>query len=188
MPSPFYVIDFETTGINPQWNRVIEVAVVKIIDGKIEDHFQSLLNPHKRVPYEITNFTGISQEMVDGAPSSSSVMTKLRRYIGKSPLIAHNASFDRRFFRKEMELAGLNPVNDFLCTIRLARKAYPGAPRYSLESLVQYTGITPSGDYHRALADATAASDLFIKMQHIIQNDYSKPAASFEDLEAFLSS
>jgi DNA polymerase-3 subunit epsilon len=189
MPSPFYVIDFETTGFNPQLSdRAIEVAVVKVIDGEIEDHFQSLLNPHRHVPYGITDFTGISQEMVDGAPSSSSVMTKLKRYIGKSPLIAHNAPFDRRFFRKEMELAGLNPVNDFLCTIRLARKAYPEAPKYSLSSLVEYIGIDSPESYHRALADATATSNLFIKIQHIIENDYFKPAASFEDLEAFLSS
>ncbi|MEY3460669.1 MAG: hypothetical protein RLZZ03_322, partial [Pseudomonadota bacterium] len=94
------VIDFETTGISPgMGDRATEVAIVITEHGRVVDRFQSLMNAGVHIPSFITGLTGISNAMVASAPSAEVVMSDAARFVGSTPLVAHNAAFDRKFWQ-----------------------------------------------------------------------------------------
>jgi DNA polymerase-3 subunit epsilon len=103
------VIDFETTGISPrQGDRATEIAVMLVRDGEIVDRYQSLMNAGLRVSGFITALTGITNAMVRAAPPAAKVMREAALFVGRHPLVAHNASFDRSFWDAELERVGLS--------------------------------------------------------------------------------
>jgi len=158
----FVVLDFETTGISPaQGARIIEVSAREIVDGRAGEEFATLVDPGVRVPFEITQLTGITTTMLAGAPDSAAAMAGLAAFIGPSPIVAHNAGFDRRFLEWEAGpfLCGA-PVRA-LCTLLLARRVYPGLDSYRLGRLVGEFGIRTSGTLHRASADTFVTAHLF---------------------------
>ena len=100
------VIDFETTGLSPAMgDRATEVAIVMVEDGEVVGRFQSLMNAGVRISAFIESFTGISNAMVAGAPPASHVMAEASRFVGNTPMVAHNASFDRRYWAAELARA-----------------------------------------------------------------------------------
>jgi hypothetical protein len=101
------VIDFETTGISPgQGDRATEVAIVLLEGGRVVDRFQSLMNAGVRIPSFITQLTGITNAMVAAAPPAAQVMAEAARFVGDAPMVAHNASFDRKFWQAELARPG----------------------------------------------------------------------------------
>ena len=93
------VIDFETTGLSPAMgDRATEIAAVILEDGKVVDRYQSLMNAGRRIPAFIENLTGISDAMVRTAPTAATVMREVADFVGAYPLLAHNASFDCKFW------------------------------------------------------------------------------------------
>ena len=161
------VIDFETTGATPaQGARATEVAVVLLEDGRIVDRFQSLMNAGVRVPSFIVQLTGISNEMLVQAPPAAEVMREAARFVGRQPLVAHNAGFDRQFWRAELARIGEAADHDFACTVLLSRRLYPDAPNHKLGTLAQWFDLPVSGRAHRALADAEVTAHLLARMQH----------------------
>jgi DNA polymerase-3 subunit epsilon len=105
MPAPIAIIDFETTGSTPaQGARATEVAIVLVEGGRVVDQFQSLMNAGVRIPPFITQLTGITNAMVADAPPAAEVMAQARRFVGDTPLVAHNAPFDRGFWQAELAL------------------------------------------------------------------------------------
>ena len=101
------VIDFETTGLSPAMgDRATEVAIVMVEDGEVVGRFQSLMNAGVRISAFIESFTGISNAMIAGAPRAECVMQEASRFVGDAPMVAHNASFDRRFWAAELQRAG----------------------------------------------------------------------------------
>src|SRR4051812_3031722 len=100
---PIAVIDFETTGLSPTMgDRATEIAIVLLEDGRVIDRFQSLMNAGVRINAFIESYTGITNEMIADAPPAEEVMAQARRFVGDAPMVAHNASFDRRFWEMEM--------------------------------------------------------------------------------------
>jgi len=98
------VIDFETTGLSPNHiDRATEIAAVLLKDGKIVDRYQSLMNSGVRIPAFITELTGITDAMVRKAPSAADVMCEVSDFVGDYPLVAHNASFNSRFWDTELQ-------------------------------------------------------------------------------------
>src|SRR5579864_2105644 len=92
------VLDFEATGLSPgQGDRATEIAVILLREGQIVDRYQSLMNAGRRIPSDVVNLTGITNEMIASAPSVSKVMCEVALFVGKHPVVAHNAGFDRRF-------------------------------------------------------------------------------------------
>ncbi len=158
----FVVLDFETTGISPaQGARIIEVSAREIVDGRAGREFATLVDPGVRVPLEITQLTGITTAMLSGAPPSVRAMADLAGFIGPSPIVAHNAGFDRRFLEYEAaEFLGGRPVRA-LCTLLLARRVFPGLASYRLGRLVGEFGIASAGALHRASADTFVTAHLF---------------------------
>ncbi|WPO99403.1 3'-5' exonuclease [Pseudomonas sp. HR96] len=155
------VIDFETTGITPNARcRATEIAVVMLEGGRIVDRFQSLMNAGLPVPGFITGLTGISTAMVRNAPPAAEVMEQVGEFVGHTPLLAHNASFDQRFWDYEMSLIRRERVQKFACSLLLSRRLIPAAPNHKLGTLNTWARLPHTGQAHRALADAEMAANL----------------------------
>lgn len=164
--SPIAVIDFETTGLSPSYgDRATEVAIVLVERGRVVDRFQSLMNAGVRIPAFITQLTGISNAMVAAAPDAARVMRDASRFVGNAPMVAHNASFDRKFWAGELARLGLPAPQPFACTMLVSRRLYPQALNHKLGSLVDYHRLPRAGAAHRALADAEMAAELLGRIQ-----------------------
>ena len=122
---PIAVIDFETTGMSPsQGARATEVAIVLLEGGQVVDRFQSLMKTGAWIPPFITELTGISNAMLQDAPSADTVMRDAARFVGKAPMVAHNASFDSKFWQAELQLADVSCRR--LCSSRQAHDVFGG--------------------------------------------------------------
>lgn len=165
--SAFAVIDFETTGMSPDLgDRATEVAIVMVEGGCVVDRFQSLMNAGVRIPSFITQLTGISNAMVASAPDAAEVMAEASRFVGTTPLVAHNAAFDSKFWKAELARLDLPALQPFACTLLVSRRLYPQAPNHKLGSLVDYHHLPRTGVAHRALADAEMAAALLGRILH----------------------
>ena len=177
MPS-LAVIDFETSGATPAHGaRATEVAICLLEGGRIVDRFASLMNAGVHIPPFITQLTGITNEMVAAAPPTDAVMREAAAFVGTRPMVAHNAAFDRQFWRAELAHSGLDAPHDFACTLLLSRRLYPDAPNHKLGTLAQWFDLPASGRAHRALADAEVAAHLMARMQHDLQTRHDCPRA-----------
>ena len=167
------VIDFETTGLSPAMgDRATEVAIVLVENGNVVDRFQSLMNAGVHIPAFITSLTGISNAMVATAPDAARVMLDASRFVGNAPMVAHNASFDRRFWQAELARAGAAAAQPFACTMLVSRRLYPQASSHKLGVLVDYHHLPRAGRAHRALADAEMAASLLGQIQHDLRTHH----------------
>lgn len=167
------VLDFETTGLSPnQGDRAIEIGAVLVEKGKVTDQFQQLMNPGMRINHFIENYTGITNSMLRDAPPCAEVMEKFVRFIDGHNLVAHNASFDRRFLDAELIHINQSYSGKFACSLLVARRIYQDAPNHKLGSLIKYTNIPTDGIFHRALADSEMTAKLWLKMIEDISEQY----------------
>ncbi|QVL48249.1 MAG: 3'-5' exonuclease [Thiocapsa sp.] len=170
---PVVVIDFETTGLSPDMgDRATEIAAVLIRDGRIVDQYQSLMNAGLRIPSFIEHLTGISNAMVRQAPPASQVMAEVADFVGDYPLVAHNASFDRKFWDAELARIGRRTPQAFVCSMLVARRVLPQAPNHKLGTLVEYAGLPVTGRYHRAQADAEMAAHLTLYLERALMERF----------------
>ncbi len=159
------VLDFETTGLSPNLgDRAIEIGAVKLVNGEVVDSFQQLMNPGFRVSSFIESYTGITNNMLRTAPSCDEVMASFSEFIAGENLIAHNASFDKRFLDAELDRISLGYTGEFACSLLVARRLIQNAPSHKLGELVRYKRIDNDGVFHRALADAQMTSKLWLSM------------------------
>jgi DNA polymerase III subunit epsilon len=180
---PVAVIDFETTGLSPAMgDRATEVAIVVMEDGKVVDRFQSLMNAGVRISAFIEDYTGISNDMIRTAPPAAEVMADAARFVRDLPLVAHNASFDQRFWAAELDRlgTGTKAAPAFACTMLLARRLYPQAGSYRLGALASFRRLPSTGRAHRAMADAETAAALLARIQSDLQRDYEVDDAPHE--------
>lgn len=175
------VLDFETTGLSPdQGDRVIEVGAVLIENNRITDRFQSLMNPGMKINSFIENYTGITNGMLKDAPPVSEVMEEFAFFLGDHHLVAHNASFDRRFLDAELQRLRKRRVRDFACSMLISRRVYPEAPNHRLESLVLHKKLKTTGVFHRALADAEMTGHLWTGMIRDLKGTYNIRSVPFD--------
>ena len=170
------ILDFETTGMSPAHGaRAAEVGIVMIEGGRIVDRYQSLMNAGQRMPWNITQLTGISSAMLRAAPPADAVMREAAAFVGSTPLVAHNAAFDRKFWVDELQRAGCDATQPFACTVLLSRRLYPEAPSHSLGRIVRHLQLPPADKAHRALADAEMTAHLLLRMQSDLQRRWHIP-------------
>lgn len=170
------VIDFETTGISTVGgDRATEVAVVLTERGRAVDRFQSLMNTGVPIHPFVSRLTGITDAMVQAAPSATTVMREVARFVGDAPLVAHNAGFDQRFWRSELAHAGMPAPHPFACTVLLSRRLYPEAPAHKLGVLADWLSLPRSGRAHRALADAEVTAELLARVRHDLMRHHHLP-------------
>lgn len=182
----YAVIDFETTGLSAGSDRIIEVAAVIVRDGIVVETFSELMNPGFRIPGFITSLTGISDAMVRGKPRPEVVMPRLRAFLGEHVCVAHNASFDQRFFSAEMELAEHVHERPFVCSLMLARRLIPTAPNHKLGTLIKHLRIAPPADMraHRALADVLMTCALWKHLIHVLETRIGGRSADLDLIRA----
>lgn len=153
------IVDLETTGHQPPYSRAIEISVLQASLGQgILQHQTSLINSQVSVPEKISQFTGISQEMVDAAPLAEAVWKTFLPPLETGLLTAHNIAFDYPFIQLELSRIGINfhrPKSEQFCTVLLSRIMLPDLPSRSLPNLVQYFGFKV-GASHRAESDTIA--------------------------------
>ena len=161
------VIDFETTGLSPNSScRATEIAVVMLENGRIVERYQSLMNAGVRVPAFIEQLTGISNAMLRTAPPAERVMEEVNEFVGCTPLLAHNASFDQKFWDFELGRIKRTRLQNFACSLLLARRLMPAAPNHKLGTLTTFAQLPHTGQAHRAMADAEMAANL---MAHLAE-------------------
>ncbi len=159
----YAIIDIETTGGLSKRDRITEIGIV-IHDGKeITNTYETLINPERSIPSNITRITGITDDMVIGAPKFYEVAKKIVEMTEDTIFVAHNVRFDYGFIKNEFEHLGYTFSKKQLCTVRLSKKVFPGLKSYSLGSLIRHFGIAVSSR-HRALEDARATAIIFDKM------------------------
>ena len=168
----YCIFDFETTGISPKTEKVIEIGIVRIKNEKIVDSFSTFINPGRKIPFYITQITGITNNETENAPYFDEVFPKIKEFFGNSVLVAHNINFDFSFLKHECINHALEiPENNFICTLRLARKLFPGLSSKSLGSIVKFLRIRHR-DVHRALGDSTATAKVFMKMFNLLRDKH----------------
>jgi DNA polymerase-3 subunit epsilon len=165
--SVYAVVDIETTGSRFGEDRITEVAIYQTDGERIEGEWQSLVQPGVPVPTYITALTGIDDHMLADAPRFEEIAEQIAAWTEDRILVAHNAAFDYGFLRREFERCGLLFQRKRLCTVKVARKIFPGLPSYSLGRLCDRLGI-PLSDRHRAFGDAQATA-LLLNM--LVDND-----------------
>lgn len=166
----YAVVDVETTGVGAEVDRVIEVAVVPVVQGTIGDLHHWLVNPGRRIPPVVTRLTGIDSGMVRSAPRFAKVAGAVRRVLGGHLFVAHNAGFDWNFLQAEFARLGGPPmVGHRLCTVRLARVLLPRLRRHSLDHISAYLGIENPAR-HRAWGDALATARVLVRLVEMAQS------------------
>lgn len=160
MSLTYVFIDLETTGLDPRRDAILEIAAIVWRDGQVVEAFSSLVNPNRPVPAEITQLTGITEEMAAAAPALFSLRSQWRALLGQHVLVGHNVDFDLGFLQEENLAYG----NHRLDTLTLASILWPRAGRYSLASLAHYLQL-PTGRRHRALDDARQTLALYQALQ-----------------------
>ena len=159
----FVVVDVEATGAKTPPNRLIELGAYRIRGARVVDKFVTLVNPEIPIPRFVATLTGISNDMVRGAPVFADVAPKWLDFVSDSVLVAHNAPFDTSFLNHEISRVypGHRMVNPHLCTVRLSRRAMPDLSNHRLETIASHFSI-PIASRHRAGSDALATAEIFI--------------------------
>jgi DNA polymerase III subunit epsilon len=171
----YAIVDIETTGGSPSQSKIIEIAII-IHDGKeILNQFTSLVNPQCRVPSFISQFTGITDDMLVDAPAFHEIAKEIIELTEGTTFVAHNVKFDYGFVKAAFKDLGYNYQRKTLCTVRLSRSTFAGLPSYSLGKLCNSLNIQIE-NRHRALGDAEATAILFSKIfeqnKNLISNDW----------------
>lgn len=187
-PDNYVVVDIETTGLDPRFDEIIELAAIKYENNTEVDRFQSLVKPEYGISEFITELTGITEDMLADAPSVSSVLPDFRAFTGNSIIIGHNVNFDINFIYDFSAHQSLSPfTNDFVDTMRLSRRLYKDMPNHKLQSLVSYLGIGDTVE-HRALADCISTHQCYLKMKQQIQESGASLIADWEHYNSMAKS
>lgn len=171
----YVIFDIETTGLSVTSNKIIEIAGVKMKDGKEIDRFATFINPHERIPYNIQQLTNITDDMVRDAPELEEKLPEFAAFIGDSVLVAHNARFDIGFIQANLKRLGhpelANPVLD---TLELARMLFPSMKNHRLNTLADKFKVSLD-NHHRAIDDSIALGHiLFHLLKEAGERGYAK--------------
>lgn len=163
--SDYVIFDLETTGVNPNYDEVIEISAIKVIDGKIVDEFSTLVNPGRSIPDMASSVNGIYDNMVADAPNFETALDDFLEFAKDAVLVGHNiAGFDMKFIKRDAEKYwGLVIDNDYIDTLKLARMCLPMQKGYKLVDLAERYGISSDGA-HRALNDCRMNQKVFEKL------------------------
>ena len=163
------ILDIETTGLEPEYSEIIEIAALSIEKGNIEGVFNSLINIQKPLPPEIVKLTGITPEMLLDGEDKASALQKLLDFIKDTPLIAHNTEFDIPFLNHHLQnTLGVCLPNQSICTLKLSRKLLPSLSSHKLQKLAEHFNI-PTPLVHRAPGDVEITYQLWMKLLELLE-------------------
>jgi DNA polymerase-3 subunit epsilon len=179
----YAVIDVETTGLKAGKEKITEIAILIHNGSEITEEFCTLVNPEIKIPYYITQLTGINDQMVTGAPKFYEIARQIVEMTENCIVVGHNVHFDMSFLKAEFKSLGYEFQRQVLDTVKLARKFFPGQPSYSLGKLCRSLNINNSSR-HRASGDALATAKLF---EMILSFDHSPENLTMNGLHSALS-
>jgi DNA polymerase III epsilon subunit family exonuclease len=161
----FVVLDVEAVHDRNVPARIIELGAYRVRAGQLHDEFQTLINPEIRLPRFLSGLTGITDEMLSGAPRFSEIACDWLNFVGDAVLVAHNANFDLPLLNREIGrvFPGWRLRNADLCTVDLARRLVPQLESHKLDSLAAYFGFEIPRR-HRAADDALATARVFLRL------------------------
>ncbi len=167
------VLDTETTGLNFDNDRIIEIGIVELIDNVLtQNYFHEYINPETNISISAQKVHGISNEFLIGKPTFNKVAKNFLDFIKDDIIIIHNAEFDTNFINKELQNCGFNNIKNFVIdTINIAKKEFPGQT-VNLDSLCKKLDIKNiRQNFHGALLDATLLSKVYLKLTTEKQED-----------------
>ena len=165
-PPRMVLLDCETTGGRATYHRIIEIGLLIIEDGKLIKSWQSFVDPERPIPPGITRLTGITQSMVNGAPTFAELADELLELLADRTLVAHHARFDYGFLKQEFKRLGISYQDKPLCSVKLSRLLYPQFNRHGLDQIIRRFQLTIN-NRHRALDDAQMIHRFFQKTSQI---------------------
>ncbi len=164
----FTAFDTETTGLNPEEEKILEIGAISFDKLGIRARYNVLLNPQKKILPEITRVNGIDDSMVSGKLLFADNVKHFLNFIGNSVLIAHNAPFDLSFVNTELSRINMPPLqNETIDTLKLSKDTLPNLGKYNLQFLAKYFNIDVV-NAHRAEDDARVCMEVFLKLKEII--------------------
>lgn len=171
-PKSYVVVDLETTGLSPEWDSIIEIGAIKVVDGEIIEVFQQLVNPGFLIDDFIQGLTGITNDMLRGMPKIQNVLPEFESFVHNSIVVGHNVNFDINFLYDDYSYYFDKPFsNGFIDTMRISRKIFPQLEHHRLSDVVDCLDIQ-AGEYHRALADCEYTYQCYESMKQIIIHQY----------------
>ena len=183
----FAVVDVETTGGQPGGSdRITEIAIVTVRDGRVQQVYETLVNPERTIPPFVSRLTNITWEMVREKAPFRGICNDVVRALEGHVFVAHNAAFDWRFVSTEVARStGRALTGRRLCTVRLARRILPQLRKRSLDWVAMYYGVEiPRGQRHRAGGDAIATAHCLIRL---LDDAKAHGCTRWSELERFLS-
>ena len=163
----YVVFDLETTGFSPIKDKIIEIGAVKVVHGKITDKFSTFVNPKVPIPFEITQLTSFTDQMVLDAPTIEKALPDFLKFVGDAPLVAHNASFDVSFIEQNCRYQDMTPDFTSVDTVAMARILLPTLSKYKLNIVANALHISLE-NHHRAVDDAGATAEIFVKFVEML--------------------
>lgn len=158
----YVAVDLETTGLNPKYNKIIEIGGVKVINNEIVDTYSSFVKPGQKLSQMIIDLTGITEEMLSGdcVKEPKEALEEFLEFIEDFPLLGHNLNFDYAFLKKYFVDWEIKFEKWGVDTLKIARKYLEGLEHKSLGDICSYYGIC-NERAHRALGDAKAAHEVY---------------------------
>jgi len=175
----YCVLDLETTGFSPQTEKITEIGIMKLKDGKVIDQFSCFVNPEKPIPPRVVEVTRITDDMVKDAETIDKVFPKILDFLEDSVLVAHNASFDIRFLKHNAKVLGYDFDFTYIDTLTLAHELFPDFKTYKLGKIAKNLGIKVEVA-HRALDDVDTTVKVFKIMLDMLKEKGVKTLADIE--------
>lgn len=157
----FVSVDLETTGFSHNYDSIIQIGAVKVLNNQPAGEFNVYIKTTKKIPAEITEITGITNELLNekGIPYARA-LHQFVEFVGDLELTSHNSSFDQRFLYEKIRKKLFHYFNNqFYCTMQLARRMFPELPNHKLDTVASHIGI-PNISHHDALNDAKVCADI----------------------------
>ena len=177
------VIDVETTGLDYTKEKIIEFAGVKLVNGKIKDRFETLINPHQHIRKSSQAIHGISEEDLADAPTEEEIYPKIFEFIEGATIVAHNAIFDYSFLNRTSKRLYSKPIeNNYVDTQMMFKEVYPQYESCGLDCLVNVFGAS-NEQRHRAMGDAMALALCYPKLKKLYFQKYKWQLSQIENVE-----
>ena len=177
----FVVFDLETTGFSNKNDKITEIGAVKVKNFEIVDRFNELINPEKDISYKVQELTGITNDLIKDKPTIEEILPRFMEFVGDSVLVAHNAEFDIGFINQKCKEMNIEFKNKSVDTLMLARILLPHLKRFKLNNLTKELGV-PLHNHHRAVDDAAATAQIFIKFLDMLEKKGAKKLSDVNEV------
>ena len=177
----FVVFDLETTGFSNKNDKITEIGAVKVKNFEIVDRFNELINPEKDISYKVQELTGITNDLIKDKPTIEEILPRFMEFIGDSVLVAHNAEFDIGFINQKCKEMNIEFKNKSVDTLMLSRILLPHLKRFKLNNLTKELGV-PLHNHHRAVDDAAATAQIFIKFLDMLEKKGAKKLSDVNEV------